>query len=215
MDIGYIAIVLVIILISMMLHELMHGFVAYRLGDDTAYLLGRLSFNPLRHIDPYMTIILPLIIVVTNMTTGASMPIFGGAKPVPFNPANVRHDEWGVALLAIAGPLTNLVLAFLCYGLLALTHTDVQSLFGRILAIATSVNLGFFVFNILPIPPLDGSRVMYALAPDFVRRGMDVIERYGIMVVLVIVLLFNSLLTMYVSGAITWILQLFARMFGT
>ena len=108
MDIGYIAIVLGVILVSMMLHELMHGFIALKLGDDTAKMLGRLSFNPLKHVDPFMTVGLPLLIVISNMLTGASMPIFGGAKPVPFNPANIRN-EWGVALVAAAGPLVNLV----------------------------------------------------------------------------------------------------------
>ncbi len=214
MDIGYIAIVLGVILISMMLHELMHGFVAYRLGDETAKLLGRLSFNPLRHVDPFMTILFPLLIVITNLTTGASMPIFGGAKPVPFNPNNVRYDEWGVALLAIAGPLTNLVLAFVSFAAMALGHLDATTLIGRILEVSVIVNLGFFAFNIIPIPPLDGSRVMYALAPDFVRRAMDVVERYGVMFVFVIVVLFNSVLGAYMVEAVNFFLTLFAQLFG-
>lgn len=214
MNIGYIATVLGVILVSMMLHELMHGFVAYRLGDDTARLLGRLSFNPLRHIDPYMTIMIPLLIVITNSLTGASMPIFGGAKPVPFNPANIEHEEWGVALLSIAGPLVNLVLAFVCFGIFTLSHLESTSVIGQILSVSVMVNLGFFVFNILPIPPLDGSRVIYALAPDFVRHGLDVIERYGIILVMLIVFVFNDAIATYITGMITLLLQAFGAIFG-
>lgn len=213
MDIGYIAVVLVVVLISMMLHELMHGFIALKLGDDTARLMGRLSFNPLKHVDPFMTIGLPLLIAISNVLTGASMPIFGGAKPVPFNPANIRN-EWGVALVAGAGPLVNLVLAFICYGVWVAVGLPSTGALGVILNTAVWVNLGFFAFNILPIPPLDGSRVLYALAPDFVRRGMDMIERYGLILVLMIVLLFNNLLFQYMGGIIGGILAVFARAFG-
>lgn len=213
MDIGYIAIVLGVILVSMMLHELMHGFIALKLGDDTAKMLGRLSFNPLKHVDPFMTVGLPLLIVISNMLTGASMPIFGGAKPVPFNPANIRN-EWGVALVAAAGPLVNLVLAFVCYGVWASVGMPTAGLGGVILNAAVWVNLGFFAFNILPIPPLDGSRVLYALAPDFIRQGMDVVERYGLIMVLIIVLLFNNVIFQYMSAVIGGILAMFAGVFG-
>lgn len=213
MDIGYIAIVLGVVLVSMMLHELMHGFIALRLGDDTARLLGRLSFNPLKHVDPFMTIALPLLIAVSNALTGANAPIFGGAKPVPFNPANIR-SEWGVALIAVAGPLVNLVLAFLCYAMLVSLNVSPAGLAGTILSTAVGVNLGFFAFNILPIPPLDGSRVIYALAPEFVRRGMDAMERYGILIVFAIVLIFKDVIFMYMSGFINAILAIFAAVFG-
>lgn len=213
MDIGYIAIVLGVILVSMILHELMHGFIALKLGDDTAKMLGRLSFNPLKHVDPFMTVGLPLLIVISNMLTGASMPIFGGAKPVPFNPANIRN-EWGVALVAAAGPLVNLVLAFVCYGVWVAVGMPTAGLGGVILNAAVWVNLGFFAFNILPIPPLDGSRVLYALAPDFIRQGMDVVERYGLIMVLIIVLLFNNVIFQYMSAVIGGILAMFAGVFG-
>lgn len=197
----------------MMLHELMHGFIALKLGDDTAKLLGRLSFNPLKHVDPFMTIGLPLLIAVSNMLTGANMPIFGGAKPVPFNPANIR-SEWGVALIAGAGPLVNLVLAFISYGVWVMAGMPAEGLAGTIFTAMIWVNLGFFTFNILPIPPLDGSRVLYALAPEFVRRGMDVVERYGLILVLIIVLLFNNVIFQYMSVVIGGILNIFARAFG-
>jgi len=110
-DILYIAIVIVAILLSMTLHEAMHAFMSYWLGDDTAKVLGRLTLNPIKHIDPFLTIILPVMLALVGA------PIFGGAKPVPFNPQNVRWGEWGAALVALAGPLTNLVIAFVAFGI--------------------------------------------------------------------------------------------------
>lgn len=213
MDIAYIVTVLGVILVSMMLHELMHGFVALKLGDDTARLLGRLSFNPLKHVDPVMTIMIPMLIVITNVLTGANMPIFGGAKPVPFNPANIR-SEWGVALIAAAGPMVNLVLAFISYGIFVYSGTGVDSIMGTILQAAIWVNLGFFAFNIIPLPPLDGSRILYALAPDFVRRIMEIIERYGVFFVFAIVLLFNNLLFTYMEAVIRWVIIGFSYVLG-
>ena len=103
----YLIFVFVIIVFSMVLHELAHGYVAYWLGDDTAKNDGRLSLNPLRHIDPVMTIFIPLLLALTGM------PVFGGAKPVPVNSHKVRGAEWGFALVALAGPLTNFILAFI------------------------------------------------------------------------------------------------------
>ena len=212
MDIGYIAIVLLVILLSMTLHEAMHAFMGYFLGDDTAKSQGRLSLNPIKHIDPIMTIALPLFLAVMDG------PIFGGAKPVPFNPHKVRYGEWGAALVAIAGPLTNLLIAFVVFGVGVLsgviTSAGVEAtLAGQIVITAVSVNLGFFVFNMLPIPPLDGSRVLYALAPDPVKAGMEYIERYGIFLVFGLVLIGASVLGQIMAGGINGTLQLFMTIF--
>ncbi len=207
-DIGYMIIVLVVILFSMTLHEAMHGFVGYWLGDDTAKLSGRLTLNPIKHIDPFLTILLPMLLAAIGA------PIFGGAKPVPFNPARLKYDEWGAALVAIAGPLTNLVIAFLLYGMYALFGGQTDTFLGQFLSTGVLVNLGFFVFNILPIPPLDGSRVVYALAPDFVRSGMEWIEQYGLLFIFAIVLLGNGLIGSIMVAAVNGILQLFAMVFG-
>jgi Zn-dependent protease len=214
MDIGYILIVLLAIFFSMTLHELMHGLIANRLGDDTARLLGRLTFNPIKHIDPFLTLLLPLFIVVTNIVTGANAPIFGGAKPVPFNPNRIKYDEWGVALMAIAGPLTNLVIAFICYGAYIFSGADATSIAGQILITFVQVNIGFFAFNMLPIPPLDGSRVIYAFAPDFIRRFMESIEQYGLFVILLIVMVSGPLLQTYIIGVARMILTGFQLVFG-
>jgi len=204
----YIASVLVIIFISMTIHEVMHGYVAHLLGDTTAKDLGRLSLNPLKHIDPFLTIILPIVLAI------AGLPIFGGAKPVPFNPNQVKWGEWGVALVAIAGPLTNLVLAFLTFAALVVFHVGYNSLGGQFLLVATMVNLGFFVFNIIPIPPLDGSRVLFAIAPDFIRKIMVMMERAGLVVIFLIVMVASPLIGPFISGAINFIFVLFGRLFG-
>ena len=212
MDIGYIGIVLVVILVSMTLHEAMHAFMGYWLGDDTAKREGRLTLNPIKHIDPFLTILLPLMLALVGG------PIFGGAKPVPFNPARVKGEEWGAALVAAAGPLTNLLIAFIVFGTGVVTGiiSDagiVASTIGLIVQTAIAVNLGFFVFNMLPIPPLDGSRVLYALAPEFVRRGMEAIERAGILVIFAIVLVASSALGSVMSASINAILQVFEVIF--
>jgi Zn-dependent protease len=208
LDLGYIAVVLGVILASMTLHEAMHGFVAYFLGDDTAKLQGRLTLNPIKHIDPFLTIILPVLLAISGG------PIFGGAKPVPFNPARVRYDEWGAALVALAGPLTNFVLAFVAFGVYALLGTPQTGLLAEILLIFVSVNLGFFVFNMIPIPPLDGSRVLYALAPEFVRRGMEAIERFGIIFIFLIVLVASPVIGAFMVGSIRFFISIFSWIFG-
>ena len=213
-DIVYILIVLGVILLSMTLHEAMHAFMGYFLGDDTAKAQGRLTLNPIKHIDPFMTILLPVILA---LTPGA--PIFGGAKPVPFNPNRVRHGEWGAALVAIAGPVTNLFIAFFAFGAGVvggiITDEGVQvSLLGQIVSTAVSVNLGFFVFNMLPIPPLDGSRVLYALAPEPVRRGMEIIERYGVVLVFAIVLVASSVVGQVMWTCMNAIISLFMSIFS-
>lgn len=206
-DIVYIIIVLGVILVSMTLHEAMHAFVGYWLGDDTARLQGRLTLNPIKHIDPVLTIILPLSLALIGG------PIFGGARPVPFNPNNVRFGEWGAALIAVAGPLTNLLLAFVAFGVWTAFGGASVQMVDRIIALFITVNLGFFVFNILPLPPLDGSRVLYALAPQFVRRGMELIEQFGIIFIFGIVLVASTAIDTYMTQAIGFILSLFQAIF--
>lgn len=208
MDFGNVIAVLVIIFVSMTLHELMHGVVAYRLGDNTARLMGRLTLNPFRHIDPIMTIALPVMIIFTNALTGAAMPVFGGAKPVPFNPENLKYGEWGIAMVAASGPLVNLLLAFISYVIVA--YVGDGSAAGKLLTTSVAVNLGFFAFNIIPIPPLDGSRVFYAVAPDFIRRFFEAAEQYGIALVYIAVLVLSPVLTVYMQAVIYGCASLFS-----
>lgn len=207
MDIQYIVVVIVVILFSMTFHEAMHAFVGYWLGDDTAKREGRLTLNPVKHIDPFLTLVLPVMLALIGA------PIFGGAKPVPFNPNRVRYDEWGAALVAIAGPLTNLLIAFIMFGVYILLGSPQGGIEALILTTAVTVNLGFFVFNMIPIPPLDGSRVLYALAPDFIRRGMEAIERFGLLFIFAIILIASPLISRFMAEAIDAILAVFHTIF--
>lgn len=195
-----ILIVVAVTFVSMVLHELMHGLTAYWLGDDTAKVNGRLTLNPIKHIDPLLTIVLPVLLAIFGL------PIFGGAKPVPYNPNKVKGGEWGAALVAVAGPLTNLILAFVCYLALALMPSDAPAILQLILYYGTTVNLGFFAFNILPVPPLDGSRVLYAVAPEGFQRVMDAIERTGLLLIFIIVLVASPVLSRLMGFIINGVL---------
>ena len=163
------------ILMSITLHEAMHAFTAHWLGDDTAQHEGRLTLNPLAHIDPFLTIGLPILMAL------AGGPVLGAAKPVPFNPYRVKYEEYGAALVALAGPLTNFVLAIVGALLFRVFGGDTPGLLEYCLLTFIVVNIGFFVFNMIPFPPLDGSRVLYAVAPEPLQKVMAVIESYGLL----------------------------------
>lgn len=207
-------ITLAIILVSMTIHEAMHAFVSYILGDDTAKHQGRLTFNPIKHIDPFMTVILPM----TMLLLGG--PVFGGAKPVPFNARHIKYGHFGVAMVALAGPLTNLILAFVVFGVGVLTGVIggdggiSASIWAVIILSAIKVNLGFFVFNMMPIPPLDGSRLLYAVAPDMIREFMEKIEQYGLFVVFTIVLVMSNQIGQIMVFCINAIIDVFIKIFG-
>ena len=181
----------------MTLHELMHGFVAYKLGDDTAKEEGRLTLNPIKHLDPVYSFILPIGLFLIGA------PIFGGAKPVPVDSRNLKGREWGMALVALAGPITNILLAFVMFLLRFFLIRNFGLGYGivdTVLSYFMTVNLGFAVFNLLPLPPLDGSRLVYAIAPDGVRVMMKSLERHGVWIVYGLILLFGG----YFSSVISW-----------
>ena len=206
-DILQLVVVFGVILISMTLHEAMHAFVAFWLGDDTAQREGRLTLNPIKHIDPFLTIILPLGLALVGA------PIFGGAKPVPFRPDMVKGGDWGAALVALGGPLTNLLIAFISFGVWVIVGAPVTGVGALILSTMVTVNLGFFLFNIIPLPPLDGSRGLYAFAPEFVRTGMRFVEQYGLILVFALVLLAGPLLGSYMTTAINFFIDIFSSVF--
>lgn len=211
LDFGYVIIVLVIVVTSVILHELAHGIVAYWLGDDTAKEAGRLTINPLKHIDPYMSILVPVILYILKA------PVFGGAKPVPINPQNLKWKEWGMALVAIAGPLTNLLLAFIFFVIGHFTgwlYGAGGELVAFIFTEFVFVNLGFMIFNILPIPPLDGSRVLYAIAPDGFRKILQNIERYGIIIIYGLILLFGEVFSHLMIGGMDGLIKFFYLLVG-
>jgi len=181
-----IAVVLALLVLSLGIHEAAHGWVALQCGDTTARDLGRITLNPLPHIDPFMTVILPLVMM---LSTGF---IFGGAKPVPVNYYNLRNPLRDMALVAIAGPASNFVLAtffYLCEKIVVveLGVWGADTLGARVLGLAVYLNLLLAAFNLLPIPPLDGSRVMTWLLPSGLRESYVSLERVGILLVVVLV----------------------------
>lgn len=173
-DASSIVLIILSLVVAISIHEMMHAFVAHWLGDDTAEREGRITLNPLAHIDPVMTIALPAVLILFGL------PPILAAKPVPFNPDRVKFEEFGAALVGLAGPVTNLVLAILSAGLLGVLQPDFGTLTREALLIFMQLNIGLFVFNMLPIPPLDGSRVLYAVAPEPVQKVMAQIEQMGL-----------------------------------
>jgi len=209
MDILGVIIVLCVIVFSMMLHELAHGYVALALGDTTAKEDGRLTLNPIKHLDPFMSVILPLVCYLIGGV------VFGGAKPVPVNTHRLKWGVWGMALVAIVGPLTNFAIAFVSFLIMELGGITVANgLIYTILLELVFVNLGFGVFNLIPIPPLDGSRVMYVLMPDKVRELMEKMEPIGIYIIYILIMIGGGVFSSVVMGIMNGIIQGFYWIIG-
>jgi len=180
---------LVILILSVMIHEVSHGFVAYLLGDNTARDAKRLNLNPLNHLDWFGSVILPLLLYVT--TSGAF--VIGWAKPVPYNPFNLKNPKTGAGLIAAAGPLSNFLLALLVS--LFLKFSGINGIINPIfLQITVLLNLSLMVFNLVPIPPLDGSKILFALLPSKWFKFQFVLERYGIWFLIIFIFFGFSLI---------------------
>lgn len=177
LNLATLVVVFVALVISITLHEAMHAFAGYWLGDDTAQIEGRISLNPLKHVDPFGTLLLPLITLVLF-----KVPLLA-AKPVPFNPYRVKYEEFGAALVGFAGPLTNALLALVAASILRLAGGGMGENIVQIVLIFMQINIALFVFNMIPIPPLDGSRLLYAFAPEPVQNVMQQMEQFGILIV--------------------------------
>jgi Zn-dependent protease len=205
-----------VLLISVIAHEYAHGYAALKQGDTTALMLGRLTWNPIKHIDPFMTVILPLVLFYM---TGGRM-VLGGAKPVPVNPRNYRNFKRGDIIVSLAGVFVNFLLAlaavvlFVLLGATARALPTVESFFGVLQAMmfmAVRLNLLLLAFNLIPIPPLDGSHVMKYLLPPSLSLRYQQFGRYGI-ILLVLLLYFGSgLLQAWLRPAFafeSWLLRL-------
>lgn len=192
MDILILVIGFIILIFSSILHEIAHGLIAYRLGDPTAKLLGRITLNPLKHIDPYMSILMPLMFYLGS----GGRFLFGGAKPVPVDPFNLRDGRKDLALVSLAGPLTNLLLAILGSIIIHIlfpgqgyTEVTLNGFWGAVLIEFVELNLLLGIFNLVPIPPLDGSKIFSLLLPE--REAAIYMNMNNIGMIILIVLIFN------------------------
>jgi Zn-dependent protease len=173
---------LIILFFSAVVHEVAHGYAALFQGDSTAKYENRLTLNPLRHIDPFGSVILPLMLFLFQ-----SPVLFGWAKPVPFNPYNLRNQKWGEAIVAGAGPAVNIAIA-LIFGLFIRFGSDLipeTSLF--VVEMIVLINILLAVFNLMPIPPLDGSKILFSLLPNTATRFRRIMEQYSMFFVILFI----------------------------
>jgi Zn-dependent protease len=196
-----IAILAVPVLFAITVHEAAHGWVASKRGDPTALLLGRVTFNPLKHIDPVGTLLVPLIIFVTSKTLVGVPFLFGWAKPVPVDWRRLRDPRWDMALVAMAGPGANLLMAIgwgLAIKLTALIvlvvpiPASVLSLFVEVCVIGILINLFLMALNLFPLLPLDGGRILNAMLPRRLALGFSRLEPFGILILLALLFLPNG-----------------------
>jgi Zn-dependent protease len=189
---------IIILIFSVIIHEVSHGLMADRLGDPTARLQGRLTLNPLKHIDPVGSIIVPLITSLAGFT-------FGWAKPVPYNPYNLRNRRQGEFLIALAGPASNLLVAVIFGTIIRFATAGATTVtpFVEVLSYIVIINIILAIFNLIPLPPLDGSKLFFAWLPQQYGRMRIMMEMYApVFIVIIVVFLWQV-----ISPVIPWVFQ--------
>lgn len=179
-----------IIIFSVVVHEVAHGYAALWMGDSTAYYAGRLTLNPIKHLDFLGSFLIPLLLSFSGV-------IFGWAKPVPYNPYNLKNRRWGELLVAIAGPVSNIILAII-FGIfirLILGGTNEVTSLVFVASLIVQVNLVLAIFNLIPIPPLDGSKILFSLMPNQYGKIRATLERFGFVFILFFVFFLWQLFT--------------------
>jgi len=200
-------ILIAVLAFSISVHESFHAYAADQLGDPTARALGRLSLNPLVHIDPLMTVILPLLLILSG-----SPVVFAMAKPVPFNLFALRNQRWGPALVALAGPFSNFFLAFV-FSLPAnlLAHLEPRTvglyIISHFCLLAVYLNVALGVINLIPIPPFDGSKLLYALLPSELALRMMSYEQLGLVFFILFIMFFSQEVFLVISRILTFLLS--------
>ncbi|OGH77936.1 MAG: hypothetical protein A2469_03140 [Candidatus Magasanikbacteria bacterium RIFOXYC2_FULL_40_16] len=178
-----------VVIPSAIIHEYSHGWMADRLGDPTARYAGRLTLDPRVHVDKWGTFLLPALLY---FMTGGSF-LFAYAKPVPYNPYNLKNQKWGPSLVAIAGPASNFILAAI-FGLI-IQLVDFSGNLAMMLSVIVYANVLLAVFNLVPIPPLDGSKILYAILPDSMWKVKQMLEQYGFFILLIFIFFFFHLIS--------------------
>jgi len=188
---------LIVLLFSVMIHEISHGAVALMLGDTTAKDADRLTLNPVKHIDLFGSIILPILLFITSHGSF----VIGWAKPVPYNPARLKNPKLGAGLIGLAGPLSNFFIAVVFGLLLRVLSISLGTPLGAMFIYIISINILLAAFNLLPIPPLDGSSVLFAFLPDRFRQVQYFLTKYGLIILVLLILVggFDAILGNIVS----------------
>jgi len=202
-----ILIIAVILIFSIILHEIAHGMAAYAMGDSTAKDMGRLSLNPIRHIDPFGSIILPGILLLTNLLSRVNGFVIGWAKPVPVNPSNFRDKKYGNAKVSLAGPGANLLIA-LIFGvalrIFLFNFHNIPEGTAMVFAYIVQINIALVLLHLIPFSPLDGSHILFTFLPKSLDQFKIFLIRYGMIILLAIIIFLGD----YISQLSSWVFKL-------